>query len=129
MASVCGCTKHLLRWAVLKHTTAEGVHWDVLLEPAGEQKLLTWRVMSPPTAWLCGGQKLEAVRVSDHRSIYLTYEGDISGDRGHVIREASGTWKPVEIAADRVCGLLTGGLTIWLRQVNDDQWSLAVERS
>lgn len=129
MAIYSSCSNPLLRWAVLKHITAEGAHWDVMLEPAPGEKLLTWRVDQPPTQWLCAQAELPATRIGDHRSVYLTYEGEISGNRGHVAREASGTWRPAEISDTTISGQLTGGMKIQLMQINADQWRLTILKS
>jgi diacylglycerol kinase family enzyme len=74
---------------VLEHTgAADGDHFDLMIEGAAEGKLLTWRVGSGPDAWTDGD--LQARRIADHRTVYLTYEGEISGGRGRVRRVAEG---------------------------------------
>lgn len=56
-------------------------HYDVLFETTPGGPLATWRAERwPPRS----GDYL--VRVADHRSAYLTYEGPVSGDRGVVRR-------------------------------------------
>lgn len=81
------------RFAVLRHECgsanggAEASHWDLLLELPGEQKLVTWQVRIDPAVW---PRQLPAERIADHRKIYLTYEGQVSGDRGSVKRVAEG---------------------------------------
>jgi hypothetical protein len=72
------------RFVILEHQVPPGGiwtdHWDVMLEsPAG---LLTWA--SPPfcdrrTSW-------EVEPLPIHRTLYLDYEGAISGNRGCVRR-------------------------------------------
>lgn len=122
------CTNRVCRWAVLKHTVADETHWDLMLEAEEGMPLLTWRVPSSPTIWLNGRSELEVIRIGDHRPIYLTYEGEISGNRGYVTREASGTWKPVELSETKVAGLLTGGFTIVLMHLHKNKWNLTVSR-
>lgn len=43
-------------------------------------------------------RSFEAVRMADHRRLYLSYEGPLSGGRGHVRRLATG-WMRVERSA------------------------------
>ncbi|HLP85515.1 MAG TPA: hypothetical protein VK157_14295 [Phycisphaerales bacterium] len=76
----------MLQWVVLKHTLPDGTwHYDWLFEPAADAPLLTLRVNSP----LRTGE-FPCERLPDHRRIYLTYEGPISNNRGHVTREQQG---------------------------------------
>jgi hypothetical protein len=76
----------------LLHELPDGsrhVDWMIDLDPGSERELLTFRLerrvdeMSP-------GERLTVERLADHRRAYLSYEGPISGDRGHVKRIASG---------------------------------------
>jgi hypothetical protein len=64
-----------------------------MVEMPGQELLATWQVHVPPEEW---GAMVPAVRLPDHRRVYLEYEGEISGDRGHVTRVDEGT---VEISA------------------------------
>jgi hypothetical protein len=94
---------HVWRRAVLlAHTpTGEAEHLDLLLappldpsEPAArpgddERVCATWRL--PAGAPLGeAGRSIEAERLPDHRALYLTYEGAMSGGRGTVRRVATG---------------------------------------
>lgn len=72
--------KAMLRFVVLEHRTAEGVHWDFMLEEAGH--LRTWSLPAEPRP----GFQLPARELAPHRLVYLEYEGPISGDRGFVVR-------------------------------------------
>jgi hypothetical protein len=80
----------LLRYAVLHHTGVLPEHFDLLLEPPHppNQPLLTWRIALPPTLW---SPDTPATRQPDQRPLYMTYEGEISHNRGRVQRIASGT--------------------------------------
>ena len=60
-------------------------HLDFMIE--GNGALLTWRLSKPPT-----GAAQPAVRIGDHRSAYLDYEGPVSGGRGAVRREDGGEY-------------------------------------
>lgn len=67
-----------------------GDHWDWLLERPCQTggKLLALRVLrrcDEPDFVACDAQLME-----DHRPIYLTFEGELSGNRGHVSRVATG---------------------------------------
>jgi hypothetical protein len=60
-------------------------HYDLLIDVGEDQLLLTWRLPEWPPR-----QPLEVERQNDHRRIYLTYEGEVSGGRGHVRRVDTG---------------------------------------
>jgi hypothetical protein len=69
-----------------------GSHWDLLLE-LDNGELLTWQIASlPDLKRLTQSLEIPAKRLKNHRSIYLDYEGPISGNRGSVQRLASGTY-------------------------------------
>lgn len=70
-------------FALLEHVTREGVHWDLLIQTATAEKLLTWRLAQDPTV---RPLPIAAERIADHRAIYLDYEGELSGGRGRVRR-------------------------------------------
>ena len=81
------------RFVVLYHRLPDSderkSHWDLLMEsPApGADQLIAFAVSAPPEEWK--GTRA-ADRLPDHRSIYLTYEGPISGNRGDVHRLMAG---------------------------------------
>lgn len=76
------------RFAALKHDYPE-LHFDFLLEAA--ESAATWRLSARPTP----GTGVSAERIADHRLLYLDYEGPVSGNRGTVVRELSGTFETV----------------------------------
>jgi hypothetical protein len=88
-----------LRYAVLRHTGLEREHFDLLLQLTGEEKLLTWRVYEPVEQWTA---KLTSERVADHRAVYMTYEGPISGNRGEVKRVAEGAGHCLDTKAGKL---------------------------
>jgi hypothetical protein len=97
--------KQNLRYVVLHHTgSGEGDHFDFMLEVPGKERLMTWRVMTPPGQW---GGDVGAVRIADHRKAYLTYEGEISGGRGQVQRVQEGTARVENLASGNVELLLS----------------------
>ncbi len=99
------------RMVLLKHTLPDGSwHYDWLLATAGDalgngaSLLLAFRVFvevnSPSAA------AFVAQRLVDHRADYLTYEGEIQGNRGSVSRIAVGTCR-IDVRTD---SLITGGV-------------------
>ena len=77
----------LRRYAVLHHTGAEGEpHYDFLFDTSDTSSLVTFRL----PAWPLTEEAQPATKLRDHRRIYLTFEGDIGGERGHVSRVAEG---------------------------------------
>ncbi|MGE0711554.1 MAG: DNA polymerase ligase N-terminal domain-containing protein [Planctomycetota bacterium] len=65
-------------FVVLEHTLAPGdVHYDLML--AAGEALVTFQLEAPP-----GPGEVRGRRSFDHRPRYLSYEGPVSGDRGHV---------------------------------------------
>jgi hypothetical protein len=78
-------------FALLRHTLLDGTwHNDWLIEqpaPADPlHPLLCFRTQSRPDR----DTRFSARQVPDHRRVYLTYEGPLSQDRGHVQRIAAG---------------------------------------
>jgi hypothetical protein len=93
-------------------------HFDLMLE--GDQVLWTWRLAALPSE-----VPVEATRVADHRLIYLTYEGPVSGGRGSVRRVDHGefTWRTSD--PDRLSVILLGGSLrgmLCLEEQGGDLW-------
>lgn len=59
------------------------VHWDLLVEIPGQERLATWQLSENPAET---DGPIAARRIADHRRIYLEYEGPLTGDRGWVRR-------------------------------------------
>jgi hypothetical protein len=74
------------RFAILRHESPHGVHFDLMLELDGVLK--TWAMPLPPTL----GEETDCETLPDHRIEYLDYEGPISGDRGDVTRWDHGVY-------------------------------------
>ena len=51
--------------------------------------LATWQWPAPPEQW--DSDAADCTKLPDHRSVYLDYQGPISGDRGTVTIACSGT--------------------------------------
>lgn len=75
-----------LRYAVLRHEGVDAPHADLLFETAPGSMLQTWRLPAWPIT-----EVQEAARIRDHRPAFLTYQGQLTGDRGHVMRIDEGT--------------------------------------
>ncbi len=74
------------QFVILEHRW-NGVHFDFMVESPGENRpLRTWAIDVESFEQLRSGLTLPARSLPDHRREYLTYEGPISGDRGHVTR-------------------------------------------
>lgn len=84
------------RFVILHHITADGEHWDLMLEHG--DVLLTWQLPQCPGVGCC--LPLSVRRISDHRKAYLDYEGAISDNRGHVKRVDDGLFEPKTISED-----------------------------
>jgi len=75
-------------FALLEHqpdepSASSALHWDLLVEVPGQEKLATWRLLKNPIE---AADPVPAERIADHRRIYLEYEGPLSGGRGRVRR-------------------------------------------
>ncbi len=112
------------RFVVLEHHW-NGVHWDFMLESADALK--TWALEQTPDQ----PGPIRARQLPDHRTMYLDYEGPISGNRGHVIRWDRGHYHGtigtesvvVELEGDRIRG------TAYLRRVDGDVWEFSLSAS
>ena len=101
----------VLRYTVLRHEDIAEPHWDLLLEIAGQELLVTWQIRIPPEEWHRAEAVLQAVRIGDHRRVYLDYEGPISGDRGFVRLAARGNWNLLSQTVDSWRVQLSGDIS------------------
>ena len=114
------------RFVILRHELPQGSsHWDVMLE--GDESLLTWSISEIPT----DDHPVIARRLPDHRTIYLDYEGPVSGDRGDVRRWDAGTYQQLR-SSDReleihVHGNRIQGLFRFEQIDSTDNWNLILE--
>ena len=112
-----------LRYVVLRHEGIETPHFDIMLEEAPDKELLTFRSDSWPIVEPTKLQKLP-----DHRREYLTFEGTLSGNRGHVRRVESGTYRSRPQWDDPyvIDVLLNDPVTcyLWLLCPPDYEWTL-----
>ncbi|MBI5360130.1 MAG: hypothetical protein HZA48_06050 [Planctomycetes bacterium] len=118
-----------LRFVVLQHTDSMGVHYDIMLEKEGA--LETWKAMNPPNYYAC--HPSFAQKIANHRTAYLDYEGEISGNRGKVTRWDKGTYRIIERTENRLTVYLTGqkgsGTFNFIRRpVKDDENAWIIQR-
>jgi len=87
---------------LLRHTCHRDRHFDWLLaDPAAPHgPLWTARVALPSTQWRHARVWL-VEQIGMHRRRYLTYEGPLSGGRGHVARVDRGTFTALRWTASR----------------------------
>ena len=71
---------------------------------------------------------MDAHRLPDHRALYLTYEGPVSGNRGSVRRELSGACEVTLDGPDRAAWTVrfdAGAWSVGARRVDDaGRWRL-----
>ena len=85
----------VFRFAVLKHVRQTDIHWDLLLQLPDRPLLATWQIRLEPGRWEHEFQPIPAFELPDHRLMYLDFQGEISGDRGHVAHIDGGTMEIV----------------------------------
>jgi hypothetical protein len=78
------------RFALARHDSPRGLHWDFFLEQ--DEQLRTWALDEPPQH----GQEVPCTALGDHRLAYLDYEGPVSDDRGIVFRWDAGDYVTIE---------------------------------
>ena len=94
------------RFVILHHIISDRrqgqTHFDLMIE--GDGKLLTWALPEFPGDIT----PLLAKKLPDHRLRYLTYEGEISGHRGHVKRVEEGTCRILDEDSSKISLQLIG---------------------
>ena len=93
-------------FVLLEHQTDSGVHWDLMIETPGRDRLATWRLARNPIA--LPDEAIAAEPIGDHRRTYLDYEGELSDGRGRVTRVDGGESRIVEQSAHRLVMKLDG---------------------
>ena len=112
------------QFCVQQHFRANnGVHWDLMLE-AGDV-LETYRLETKPEKLLI--KPTIAVRIFDHRLKYLTFEGDLSDDRGSVKIADAGEYNIISESEYRkelefIGRVLIGKFSFIL--IEDDRWEV-----
>lgn len=116
------------RFVLLRHECPPGFgkpsHWDLLLEDG--DALLAWSFEALPAA----GEPIAALKLPDHRRMYLDYEGPLTGDRGEVRRADGGDFSWLDRLPSRLRFQLRGrvllGQFVMEEQAND-LWRLTME--
>ncbi len=87
---------------LLRHETPDnGHHFDWMLARAGDAgPLITFRCRARIDVECAPGASLE--RLPDHRRHYLTFEGELSRNRGRVTRVATGRCNIIRESSDRL---------------------------
>jgi hypothetical protein len=112
------------RFVVLRHQTAEGVHFDFMLESAGVLK--TWSLPQAPQP----GTAIACTALPDHRLHYLDYDGPIAGERGEVARWDAGAYElgecnDSEWVAELAGKTLGGKATLCRDAAMTDRWTFS----
>src|SRR5262249_6186456 len=89
------------RFVILEHDHPT-LHWDLMLETG--EVLRTWRLAKVPQPVA----EIAATYLSEHRRMYLNYEGPVSRNRGRVVRWDSGSYSTLEESADRIAFAIRG---------------------
>jgi hypothetical protein len=89
-------------FAVLRHESPRGLHWDFFLESGGV--LRAWSLPALPAPAV----ELTCEALADHRLAYLDYEGPISEGRGAVTRWDRGRYSVCREDADELLLDLSG---------------------
>jgi hypothetical protein len=104
-----------LRYVILRHEGIALPHFDLMFETAPGSLLATWRSDAWPIE-----EPTPLLRLGDHRREYLTYEGAISGNRGHVRHVESGRMMyELQTEAHVVLKLMAGNVTRGLELQRD----------
>ena len=118
----------LRRFAVLHHAGgadgaggADAAHYDFLFDTTDTSSLVTFRLPDWP---LVSATTHPALKLRDHRRIYLTFEGQISGDRGHVSRVAEGELQIVQSGGNWLLSLPDGRPFLAFEPMRGDEWQV-----
>lgn len=108
------------QFVVLHHQQIAQPHFDLMFETAPDSLLTTWRSEHWPI-----DRPMPITRIGDHRRAYLTFEGELSGQRGHVKRIVSGTCAIDRHDDDSFWSIQFFNPAIVplnIRRVNGDEW-------
>ncbi len=98
----------LFRFAVLKHVRQTDIHWDLLLQLPDRPLLATWQIRVDPAVWNSQNKAIPAIAIPDHRLVYLDFQGEIPGGRGHVTHVDGGLLKLLRTQENFISGSLDG---------------------
>ena len=80
------------QFVISEHTTPDDVHWDLMLQM--DDVLWTWRLNIPPAE--IKNEPISAKRIADHPLRFLTYEGPVQNNTGHVTIADHGPYQIIE---------------------------------
>lgn len=124
-----GGTSVCLRTVILRHEVqGPGSHWDWLTQRSQEPdtQLISFRVSLRPDDPEV--RAFDATRLPDHRSLYLDYQGPLSGHRGIVRRVAAGTAQIILLTdeAMEIACRFAGPIRLWHAcRVTSDRWAFS----
>ena len=112
------------KFVVQQHTTADSVHWDLMLESGN--CLQTWRLEKNPEEVM--NSSAAATKIFDHPLKFLTYEGPVNKGEGRVRIADTGICQILQennenIELNMSGQILKGKFT--LTHVKDDQWQFS----
>jgi hypothetical protein len=114
------------QFVIQEHETADGVHWDLMLE-LGET-LTTFRLEEPPQPALL--HPIRAVKIFDHPLRFLSYEGPVQSGTGRVHIMDRGTYRSTEWPDDLLTLVLDGTVlngAFTLARTAEAEWRFASE--
>ncbi len=114
------------RFVIQEHRTAEGIHWDLMLER--DEVLTTFRLAEAPKQALA--HPIRAKKIFDHPPRFLAYEGPVQKGTGRVHIVERGTYRCMECRDDRLVLVLDGAVlssTFILARTGQAEWRFALE--
>ena len=118
------------KWVLLRHELPCGSwHFDWLLSrpDAPEAGLVSFRVFCDP---LMATGRFEAIPTPDHRRVYLTYEGEVSGGRGRVTRVNEGLVTRIDRFDDSIEIVMSEPARVTFRgRANGENWVFECSRT
>jgi len=112
------------RFVVQEHTTAEGVHWDLMLEEG--DGLTTFRLEAGPA--IVVDHAVRAEKIFDHPLRFLTYEGPVQQGAGQVRIVEQGEMRLLKSSENAIVMELAGDIlqgVFELTQTEGDWWRFA----
>lgn len=115
------------QFVVQQHTTPEGIHWDLMLEM--DETLWTWRLNVPPVE--IKNKPIPAERIHDHQKRFLTYEGPVQNNTGHVQIADRGLFQIIEQTENMLMflsqGVILKGTFVFSKALNAPLWTLELQ--
>jgi hypothetical protein len=119
---------NMTRFVIQKHSKANDVHWDLMIEQA--DALATWRIDVSPEELT--GNTISAEKIFDHELRFLTYEGPVNNGKGSVCIADSGICRIRTNDDDRVVGVFDGECVkgeFCLKQICGNTWEISFRKT